>query len=126
MVEHVETTYGLVGLDGLKLTCIIGELPYERERAQEIIISLRVSVDFAAVAAHDNIEDALDYTLLVKIAEDIARKGRFRLLETMAWRILDALVTQFHVPWAWIRIQKPSAFGGKGIPVIELERGSKP
>lgn len=114
---------GLIGLEELRISCIIGELPYEREQTQEIVLSFRVTTDFAAASKQDNIEDALDYTLLAKAAEEVAQNGQFRLLETLAWHILEIFVSQFRVSWAWVRIRKPSALPGKGVPVVELERG---
>lgn len=125
MSNKDQTTFGLVGVDGLKIVCVIGVNPDERVRQQELIVDFRVAVDFSLFVSEDTLDGAVDYTLLVKGAKEVAQQGHFQLIETLAWHILDYFFEHFGVPWAWVKVYKPLALGGEAIPVVELERGKK-
>lgn len=118
--------YGVIGLEEVEISCIIGERPEERTTPQQIIIAFCVAVDFARCAKHDDMADAVDYTLLLKAVREIAEQGNFNLIETLAWNILHHFQTHFGIPWAWIKIRKPYALPGLGVPFAEFEVGSKP
>jgi dihydroneopterin aldolase len=112
---------GKIGFDDLRVSCIIGVHPWEREKAQELIVDMLVEVK---APNQDVIEQALDYTALVSLVTQLAQKEQCQLVETLAVCILDHVLAVFSAPWAWIRIRKPQALGGNGIAVIEWEKHS--
>ncbi len=125
-MTQATAVFGTIGFSDIKVTCIIGELPEERTLPQEIIIDFRVAVDFSKCHESDDLEDAVDYTLLVHSVREVAQEGKYRLIETLVWNICNHFQMRYHVPWAWVRVRKPHAFAGLGIPMAELEVGSKP
>ncbi len=98
-MTQATAVYGTIGFTDIKVTCIIGELPEERIHPQEIIIDFRVAVDFSKCHERDDLEDAVDYTLLVHSLREVAQEGKYRLIETLAWNICNHFQTTFHVPW---------------------------
>lgn len=54
----------------LKLSCIIGILPFEREKKQKVVIKLKIKSD-----------EFLDYALLCKWLKCTYKKQKFELLE---------------------------------------------
>jgi dihydroneopterin aldolase len=54
-------------------------------------VSVVLETSFRAAAAADQLVDTVDYVSLAAKIEQIARDGRFHLIETLAERIADAL-----------------------------------
>lgn len=102
---------GTLFIRELPVDCVIGVHPYERSSRQQLLISLTLETDFSAAAATDDVEQAVDYTMLAEQMRTIARQGRFRLIETLAETLADAL---FKAPIRWleIEVQKPRAIAG--------------
>ena len=73
-----------VVIDDLRVSCIIGIHPWERESPQEVRISLSLSVELSPAAFSGDLTDTIDYAKLADEAETEARRGRYRLLESLA------------------------------------------
>ena len=109
---------GKIGFDQLPISCIIGDLPHEREQEQTIFFNLRVAWDFYPCSKSDALSKTLDYVRLVEICQKTAKSGQFRLLETLAVRAVETIVNEFPINWAWVQIKKPA---DKGFFVVEWE-----
>jgi FolB domain-containing protein len=105
----------LVGFEKLKVHCLIGILPHEQMQEQEIGISLKVKMRGDAI---------IDYTTLAALCEQIARSSHHGLLETLAQKVLQAIVNQFQCHYGWIRIEKPAAIALAECAFVELEVGA--
>lgn len=78
---------GLIELERLKITCIVGILPFERVEEQDVFVDLAMTVDFAAPSASEHIGDTVDYSAIAREVSELVRSGRFQLIETMVERI---------------------------------------
>jgi dihydroneopterin aldolase len=110
---------GKVGFDDLRISCVVGVHEKERVIPQEIIVDMRVET---TAPSRDTMQHAIDYTVLASQVTHLAQQEACQLIETLAVRILDHIIEQFHVSWAWIRIRKPAALGGNGIALVEWEK----
>ena len=113
--------HGLIGFDRLRIPCIIGVYPHEREVEQDLFVSFRAKVDFVACAENDSIQDAVCYDEISKLCFSIATEGKFSLLETFAVQTLKRVLEVYSASWAWIKIEKPGALPQADRAVIELE-----
>lgn len=108
-------------IDGLEVRAIIGVHAHERTLPQRLRLDLRVDVDAAAAAARDELAATLDYSALCRRVTEIATRGRFRLVETLACAIAEALEAEFGARRFRLRVLKPDAVaaarGGVGIEV---------
>ncbi len=111
-----------VGFDDLKVECIVGVRPWERQQEQDLFIDMRVGVDVNRIGESDSLATTVDYGVLAQGIAELIQKGKFRLVETLAVNVLDWTFAQFDVSWVWIRVRKPSALSGNVVPVVELER----
>lgn len=111
---------GTLGFDQLAIRCIIGCCPEERQHEQEIFVDLKVGFDFARCASTDHLKDALDYVKLAEICTTLARNKKYHLQETFAAEVLQKLINEFDVPWAWIKIKKPQALPSAQYATVEL------
>lgn len=104
----VKTLKSTIGIRHIEVLCSIGVAESERQLPQKLIISLEVDVDFSRCAHSDSLEDTIDYTLLARCCQEVAREASFSLLETFALRLADALEAQFPIAAVRLSVEKPS------------------
>jgi FolB domain-containing protein len=115
----------LIGFEHFKICCIIGCNAEERNVAQEIFVDLRLRADISRCAKSDHLQDAVDYVPLSQLCTDLAQKGQYRLMESLAADILAAILRIEAIEWAWIRIKKPKALSEALYASVELEAEKK-
>lgn len=94
-------------IEGIELAGRHGHFEEERARGNVFLIDIRLAVDAALAASTDNLEDAADYTLAAKIAEEAVDGPSVRLIETLAERIASAILERMpHVREAGIKLAK--------------------
>lgn len=116
---------GLIGFDHHRIQCIIGHLPDEWQKEQEIRVDLRVQFNIAKSARSERLVDTIDYVALADICTHLAQSKKYHLMESFAVDVLQKICADFPVSWAWIRVMKPSALATALHSVIELERGNR-
>ena len=101
---------------------IIGLNDWEREKKQDILINLTLSVDTAAAARSDDIEDSLNYRSLTKaIVAHVEASSRF-LVEALAADIARIAVVDFGADRVVVRVEKPGALRFAHSVGVEIER----
>jgi len=114
----------IVYIEGLEIETIIGIYDWERTTRQTVRLDLEMACDIAKAAASENIEQALNYKSVSKRLIEFVGASEFLLVETMAERIAEIVLTEFSVPWLRLKLGKPGAItGAKEVGVI-IERGS--
>lgn len=91
--------------------CGVSEV--EREAPQPMAVDLELSLDMAPAAATDDLVRTVDYLRVTERVLAIAQTQRFHLLETMAERMAQAILSEFPVAEAtlWVRKLKPPVKG---------------
>lgn len=112
----------IVYLRDLKVETVIGIFDWERRIRQTVSIDLEMASDIAKAAATDTIEDALDYKAVAKRLIDFIGNSEFQLVETLAERVADIVLTEFDVPWLRLRLSKPGAIRGARDVGVLIER----
>lgn len=114
---------GTTGLHNLRVDCIVGIHPHERENEQTVFIDLEVDYDFAPAAASDAIGDAVDYDLVTSLVTNIIKLRRFQLLEAMAEAVVVALFQELpKVKAVRLEIRKPDAVPAAANSFVRVER----
>jgi dihydroneopterin aldolase/2-amino-4-hydroxy-6-hydroxymethyldihydropteridine diphosphokinase len=80
-------------VDDLRVMCVIGALPHEREAAQPIRIDLAVGVDLADAGRSDELDDTVNYGLLAERVTEMAVASKYVLLERLADEIAAIVLT---------------------------------
>lgn len=111
---------GLIGIERLSVMAVIGVLPHERGRLQELYIDLKVKYNLEMAATSDKLSDTLSYADLAEVCQRIARETSFHLVEAFAKALLETIKASFPVSWVWIKISKPSALEN-ATAYIEIE-----
>ena len=98
-----------ITLGGVKLYPRIGTTPEERSIPQECVADITLWGDFEAAAATDDLNKSIDYCQVLSKAQEIASIREYNLLETLAYKIVRAVIQGFPVSRVKIRLQKRPA-----------------
>jgi dihydroneopterin aldolase len=105
----------------LPIHCIIGVHPHERSSRQLLFVSVELTLDSNRAGATDELTETLDYTTIAREVEQCAVNGRFRLIETLAQRLADALL-QAPIERVQVEIRKPAALPGTRQVGVRIQR----
>ncbi|MFO1468621.1 MAG: dihydroneopterin aldolase [Steroidobacteraceae bacterium] len=108
----------------LRSEAIIGIFDWERQVKQTVLIDLEMSADVRKAAASDSIEDTLNYKRVAKRLLEFIEGSSFHLVETLAERIAQLVLEEFHVKWVKVSLNKPGAIRSSKSVGIIIERGS--
>ena len=113
----------IIYLHDLKIECIIGIWEWERRVKQTIILDLDMAADIRRAAATDRIDDTLNYKAVAKRLIDFVGGSQFQLVETLAEKVAEILLTEFKLKWVRVRVNKKGAVRDAGDVGIVIERG---
>ena len=99
-------------LTELKVQAVVGIWDWERKIRQTVSINLEMGADIRQAAASDDIEHTLNYKKVAKRVQQFVAESAFQLVETMAEKIAETILTEFDVPWVQVRVSKPGAIRG--------------
>lgn len=108
----------------LKIETVIGIYAWERQVKQAIILNLQMATDIRRAAATDQIEYTLNYKAVAKRLIDFVSHSEFQLVETLAEKITEVVITEFNVPWVRLELNKRGAVRGAKDVGILIERGT--
>lgn len=111
------------GLRGLRISCVVGVYPTERESPQAIVVDVELDYDASRAAVSDAVADAVDYDRVAHGLTTLIERRGFHLLETMAHETAEMLLTE-HPPVQTVRleIRKPGAVAAADCSFVRLER----
>ena len=98
-----------IDIEGLTVRTIVGIFEHERVSRQAVNLDLRLATDVRRAAEGDDIEQALDYKKVTKRVLELVEDSSFFLVETLAERIAEVILTEFDCPLVRVRVQKPGA-----------------
>lgn len=113
----------IIYLHDLRIECIIGIWEWERRIKQTVILDLDMAADIRRAAATDRIDDTINYKAVAKRLIDYVGRSEFQLVETMAEKVAEILLTEFRLQWVRVRINKKGAVRGAGDVGVIIERG---
>jgi dihydroneopterin aldolase len=115
----------IIYLTKLEIETIIGIYDWERTTKQTISLDIEMATDIAKAASSDAIEDTLNYKAVAKKLIEYVEGTEFQLIETLAEKICEIILTDFSVPWVKLRVSKPGAIRGSQNVGVMIERGTK-
>ena len=115
---HPDTIF----LRDLRVETIVGIWDWERKIRQTVSIDLEMGADIRKGAATDSIDDTLNYKAVAKRVQQFVGDAEFQLVETMAEKIAETLLTEFDIPWVDVRVNKPGAIRGARDVGVRIRR----
>ena len=114
----------IVFINDLRIETIIGIYDWERKVKQTISLDLEMGTDIRKSAETDAIEDTLNYKAVAKRLIAFVGESEYQLVETLAEKITDIVLTEFSVPWVKLTVHKPGAVRGSRDVGVIIERGN--
>ncbi len=118
-----------ISLEGLKVDCIVGVYPHERQTPQRLIVDVQLFLDTSHAARSERLEDSLDYELVCGELAFLLKSAEFRLLETAVHALCRTLLLppveplqRRAVDAVRLKLRKPAALGSKAIPSLSVTR----
>jgi dihydroneopterin aldolase len=100
----------IIRLEGVEATGFHGVLESEREKGQNFIVDCELDVETTASEVSDQIDDAVDYSLVAKLISSQIQAEPVNLIEVLASRMADSILEQFPTVRAVeITVHKPEA-----------------
>jgi len=112
---------GILSIKGLRVEALIGIHPWEQVQKQELYINIDCTIDILKAAAHDRIEDALDYQQLAVELSALIEQNHFQLVETAVQCVADYLKNKKKIAHARVEIIKPHALSKAESVGVSLE-----
>ena len=113
-----------VFIEALEIECVIGIYDWERKIRQPVVLDLEMAFDNRVPAASDDIADTLDYKAVSKRLIQFVSESEFGLVETLAERCAQIVLSEFGVRQLRLKLSKPGAVrGSKAVGVI-IERSA--
>ena len=111
-----------VFIEGLQIDALIGIYDWERRIRQTLRFDLEMGFDNRKPAATDNIEDTLNYKAVSRRLVEFVSQSDYGLVETLAERCADIVLTEFKVEWLRLKLSKPGAVRGAVAVGVIIER----
>lgn len=96
----------LISIKGLKASACLGVDAEEREKPQPVEINLELELDASEAGKSDRLEDTVDYSELVDEVVETVSSASYRLLEALAQRIADAVLSRPRVEAVTVSVTK--------------------
>ena len=119
----------VIGIRDLRVECVVGVYPNERDSVQPLIIDLELEVDTRMAAKSERLAKTLNYHMVASQVVFLLQSCRFRLLETAARVLATTLlappaVGEGRVPVERLRLtlSKPGALRGAATPSLTVAR----
>ena len=109
-------------LNGIEVTCIIGDLPEERQREQRLVVDAALELDLSAAAASDALADTMDYAALTRRIRERLRGAKCRLVERAAALVLEECLADARVLRATVAVRKSGCVPGLASAEVVLSR----
>jgi D-erythro-7,8-dihydroneopterin triphosphate epimerase len=98
-----------IRITDLLVRTIIGGNEWERNAPQDVIINVEFSYDASKAIASDSLEDSVDYKKMKRRIIEEVEQSHYRLLETLANRVLSLAMEDERIQSFWVRVEKPGA-----------------
>lgn len=121
---------GRITLSGLRVRGNHGVFEYERRDGQEFVVDVVAWLDLTRPAASDDVADTLHYGELAQRVTEIVGGEPCDLIETVAVRVADDIMTDSRLDAVEVTIHKPYApipldFADVAVTIRRSRRGGR-
>jgi dihydroneopterin aldolase len=121
----MEQGHDKIIIKGMEFYGYHGVLPGEQEIGQRFVVDIELIAYLEHQARLDELAETIDYADVYGLVERIVTDERFNLIEALAERIAQAVLSRYSVEEVMVRVKKPHApLGGIFKYVgVEIHRG---
>ena len=115
----------IIYINDLRIETVIGIFDWERKIKQTVILDIEMGGDCRKAAASDSVDDTVNYKAVAKRLIAFVGDSEYQLVETLAERCAEIVLTEFGVPWVKLRLNKQGALRGARDVGVVIERGER-
>ena len=108
-------------ISGIDCLAVVGVTPEERSRKQRLSIDLEFRIDARKPAQTDSLRDAIDYGLVAAAVEEVCASQPYHLIETVAERIAERVLSGFPTPSTRVLVRKTAPVAEPGVEFVSVE-----
>lgn len=94
-------------MKGMKFRSFCGLLKEERRVGQRLEVDVELVLDLKEAAREDELSKTVNYEEVFSLIEKICHENEFKLLESLAERIAEAVLGNFNVSEVKVFVKKP-------------------
>jgi dihydroneopterin aldolase len=98
-----------IDLTGIEVYARHGVLEHEREKAQVFRVDVSAYLDLSLPGETDDLADAVDYSALALEIREVVGSESYKLIETVAAKVAEVVLSHAKVTKAVVTIHKPNA-----------------
>lgn len=110
----------------LRLPARIGVYETEKVAPQEVVLDITLTVNIQGAAAHDRLEDTIDYAELIKQLASHCLAQHVQLVERLAQQLADICLQDKRVQQVALRLGKPHAIAQANSVGVSIVRNQTP
>jgi dihydroneopterin aldolase len=100
-------------LEGLRVECIVGDLPHERTFPQELFLDMALTCDLAPAGASDLLSDTVNYVAVIDAVRQTLIEAKCQMIERAAQLAVEAtFAVDSRVLAVEVTVRKPHALPG--------------
>ena len=122
---------------GIPCRCRVGVTAKERSAPQDLVVDVEATMAPAALGVRDDLGETTDYARIAALAQAVAARDEYRLVETLAERIAVAITTDAgsrtggtagpkRIESLRVRVSKPGAARELGVAEVGAEIDWRP
>jgi dihydroneopterin aldolase/dihydroneopterin aldolase/2-amino-4-hydroxy-6-hydroxymethyldihydropteridine diphosphokinase len=116
-----------ITLTGLRIQAHHGVFDFERENGQEFVVDVTAWLDLAAASRADDLARTVNYGELAEEVTDAVATSPVDLIETVAERVANVVLSHEAVTVTEVTIHKPQApisvlFGDVAVTIVRRRR----
>ncbi|MBM3239104.1 dihydroneopterin aldolase [Candidatus Poribacteria bacterium] len=93
-------------LKGIQFYGYHGVSEAERELGQKYAVDVEINYDLGPAGTSDNLDDTINYSAIFRLVIKIGTNEKFILIESLAQKIADAILSQFPIEAVLVRVKK--------------------
>jgi dihydroneopterin aldolase len=106
----------------LRLDTRIGAYEFERRQPQALQFEIEIGRPSIAACETDQLADTIDYAAVVKAIQGVLAEHSFHLLEPLAEKLADLLLSRFEATWIRLEVTKAGIVPGARYVGVRIER----
>lgn len=93
----------------------------EQKLGQKFIVDVELHLDLKAVGISEKLGDTIDYRQVYELVKNIQEKRKYKLIETLASDIADAILGKTRAIEVVVRVKKPQVPIGGIVDYVGVE-----
>lgn len=116
--------HDIVFIEALKVDTVIGVYDWEKTIQQTLQFDIEMRTDIKVAAQIDDLSKTVDYSEVAKDVVELAKQNQAELIETVAEKVAQLILADYHVSSVKITLRKLGAVANTASVGVIIERAN--